>query len=367
MTPPRRRLRRHHRRPRAVLAAVGLSLLLTAGPVAADPARPTHYQASVTGLTDPGGKTLEDLPIDVSIAGGDAFVVLRVAPGTTVEVPGYQAEPYLRITADGSVEVNERSPARWLNDARYGARDVEPPPQADPDAPPSWEVVAAGGTYAWHDHRVHVMSPALPPQVDPHAGTVQPVWDTSVPLVVDGQPVTVEVTLVWVPGPSAGLAWALVLLAAAAAVGLVLRFPRAVVPLVVVAALAAGVVGVGSAWDLPPGSDVETALTVLPALALVLLASGAVVARRRPAVGGALLRASALPVAVWGLVQAGALVRPVVPGGLPVGGVRAVTVLVLAVAVAVAVDAARRLLAGPPATSDPDVASTPTEPSPTRR
>jgi hypothetical protein len=357
----------HRGRILAVVAGTALTLLLAAGPAAADPARPTHYQATVTGLAGPDGAAVGDLPIEVTIAGGDAFVVLRAAPGTTVEVPGYQQEPYLRIAADGTVEVNERSPARWLNDARYGSRDVDVPPQADPEAPPTWEVVASGGTYAWHDHRVHVMSPVLPPQVDPGAGTVQPVWDTNVPLLVDGQPVAVEVSLVWLPGPSPVGAWSFVLLAAGVVAALVLWRPPLLVPLVGLATLATGAVGVATTVDLPPGSDVEPALTVLPGLALLLLGVGMVAARRRPVVGAALLRAAALPVAVWGLVQAGTLVRPVVPGDLPVGVVRAVTVAALAVGVAVAVESARRLLAPPTAPVSADDPTAPPGPSPRRR
>lgn len=352
------------RRWSAVLALAAGMVLVTAVPALADPARPTHYQASVTGLAGPDGTPLADLPIDVSIIGGDAFVVLEVSPGATVEVPGYQQEPYLRIGADGIVEVNDRSPARWLNDARYGERDVDVPARADPEAPPVWEAVATGGTYAWHDHRVHVMSPALPPQIDPGAGTVQPVWDTNVLLLVDGQPVSAEVTLVWVPGPPASLAWLVVLGAAAAVTALVWWRPVALVPAVLVAALASGVAGVAATWGLPPGSDVEAALTILPGLALLLLGAGVVVGRWRPTVGVALRPAAGLPVAVWGLVQAGALVRPVVPGGLPIGVVRAVAVLGLAVGLAAAVDVGRRLLAPP---AGPTPAAMPSEPTPAGR
>ncbi len=139
----------------------GLVLAVGAAPAAADPAGPTNYTSSVTGV-DPATDA-----IDVEVRGGDAFVVLTAAPGTTVEVAGYDGEPFLRIGPDGTVERNEASPARWLNEARYGARDTAVPPEASSDAPPRWEPVADGGTYAWHDHRVHWMSPALPRQRRP--------------------------------------------------------------------------------------------------------------------------------------------------------------------------------------------------------
>ena len=74
-------------------------------PVLADAAGPTDFRSevlSVTPATD---------AITVSIEGGDAFVRVVVEPGHEVIVPGYEGEPYLRISADGTVEENLRSMA----------------------------------------------------------------------------------------------------------------------------------------------------------------------------------------------------------------------------------------------------------------
>jgi hypothetical protein len=251
------------------------------------------------------------------------------------------------------VEVNVRSPARWLNDARYGARDVQVPPQADAAAPPQWEVVARDGTYAWHDHRIHVMTPVLPAQVDPTAGTVQRVWDVAVPIEVDGQVAEVRIDLDWVPGPSPVVAGSFVLLLMVALVALFLERSAAAPPVVATVALAALVLGLATWLANPPGGDVEPAVVVLPALALALQAVGHGLARRRPGTastsataGGLVTRpagvawpetGAVVPLAVWGVLLAPALVRPIVPGPVPVWLVRGITAATLAVAMAVVV------------------------------
>jgi hypothetical protein len=367
VAPARRHLARF-----ALFAGLAIALLLPGSPAAADPARPTHYRATVTAVVDAAGQPLAAVEmgaLEVEVLGGDAFLVVRAASGTTVAIPGYEDEPYLRVAADGTVEVNVRSPARWLNDARYGARDVQVPPQADAAAPPQWEVVARDGTYAWHDHRIHVMTPVLPAQVDPTAGTVQRVWDVAVPIEVDGQVAEVRIDLDWVPGPSPVVAGAFVLLLMVALVALFLERSAAAPPVVAKVALAALVLGLATWLANPPGGDVEPAVVVLPALALALQAVGHGLARRRPGTastsataGGLVTRpagvgawpetGAVVPLAVWGVLLAPALVRPIVPGPVPVWLVRGITAATLAVAMAVVVLTARRLLT-PPLTEPP--------------
>jgi hypothetical protein len=333
-----------------LLTGVAFALLLPAGPAAADPARPTHYRATITSIVDTDGQPLravEQGALDIEVLGGDAFLVVRAAPGVNVLVPGYEDEPYLRFTGYGTVEVNVRSPARWLNDARYGARDVQVPAQADAAAPPEWEVVAQDGTYAWHDHRIHVMTPALPAQVDPDAGTVQRVWDTVVPLEVDGEAAEVRLDLDWIPGPSPLVAWPPVLVLAIGLAALLLVRPTVSAVVLGVVALATLAIG-GATWlTTPSGGDVEPALIVLPVLALGLLAVAAAVGRRQRVAGRWLGIGAALPLAVWGILLAPALVRPIVPGPVPIGIVRGVTAAALATGAAALVVAVRRLLTEP--------------------
>jgi hypothetical protein len=330
-------------RRRTWLLVVGVLVgLSAASPAAADPAGPTHYDSRLTGV-EPA-----DAPVSFEILGGDAFLVVRAAPGTEVEVPGYGDEPYVRIAPDGTVEVNQRSPSRWENDARYGAAELEVPADADVEAPPRWEVVASEGEYAWHDHRIHWMSPSLPRQVDPAAGTPQPVADWAVPLLVDGEEVTVTGELLWLPGPSPAVPVGVVLLAVAAGMALGWTRPGWVPAVLGVGGLLTLATGVSKNLGLPPGADGEPFLVVLPVLALGVVAAGVGLVRR--AGGGAvrgrsIAAAGGVPLLVWAVLQAGALTRPVVPGALPVGAVRVVLALAIAAGIAGLLVAARTALA----------------------
>jgi MYXO-CTERM domain-containing protein len=116
--------------------------------------------------------------------------------GQTVTVQGYNGEPYARVLADGTVEVNKRSPAYFLNDDRYA--DVKVPASADANARPQWSVVDRTGDLQWHDHRMHWMSKSLPPQVADKSKRTK-VFDYAIPLDVGGRPGKIRGTLVWQP------------------------------------------------------------------------------------------------------------------------------------------------------------------------
>lgn len=333
---------RRRARTLVTLAVLTVACLLVAAPAFADPPGPTHYQSTITGVTNLDG---EPVDLDLEVVGGDSYLVVRAPAGTSIEVPGYDGEPYIRIDADGAVHVNERSPARWLNDARYGAMDVEVPASADSGAAPSWVVAASsGGEYAWHDHRIHFMSPTLPSSVDPAAGTPQPVMDWEVPLVVDGEPVVITGELAWLPGPSPVLPVGAAVLAVAALAALVVRRPDAVVALIAGGIVITGAVGLSMSLGLPAGSDTEPALLVLPAMAAVALLGGIALHRRGDRRGAWLRDAAGLPIGVWAVLLIGTLTRPVAPGPLPVGALRLVVALTLGIGVAALVGLVRRLL-----------------------
>src|SRR5690606_682829 len=135
---------------------------------------------------------------EVDVVGGDSFLRLRAEPGTEVVVLGYEGEPYLRYLPDGSVEENRRSPATVLNRTRYGAGGELS--ATDPPTEPERARVAGGGTYWWHDHRIHLMSEAEPPSLaGADSGKIQ---DWSLDVVVDGAPVVVHGELTREPSPS---------------------------------------------------------------------------------------------------------------------------------------------------------------------
>ena len=187
-------------------------LVLGSVPALADPALPSNYESQIVGGVDDR--------VTVRIEGGDAFFVLEVEPGTEVLVPGYDSdqdysdweelEIYLRVLPDGTVQLNRNSEAYYANADRYGAAA---PPGVGPEAPPDWETVGSDGRVAWHDHRIHWMSPTPPDSIDTTNGSR--VADYGVPLVVDGELVVAEGELDYVPERS----WAVVGLMAA--VGLV--------------------------------------------------------------------------------------------------------------------------------------------------
>jgi hypothetical protein len=186
-------------RVRALAAGLIVLGLAVPAPVLAHEGNP-NFRSEVSGAP-PG--------VDASVLNFDDTLELDVREGTEVTVLGYEDEPYLRFLADGTVLVNERSPAAYLNDDRYA--DVEVPGDADPDAAPRWQEAAAQGRYGWHDHRIHYMARNTPPQVDDESVETH-VFDWRVPIVVGGQREAVTGSLTWVgedSGPSAALLGAL--------------------------------------------------------------------------------------------------------------------------------------------------------------
>ena len=328
---------RHHRhgaRRCLRLAGGALSALaaLTIGarPAAADPPRPTDYRSTVTAV-DPDADG-----VDVRVVGGDAFLELEVAEGHEVVVQGYDEEPYLRFLADGTVERNRLSEATYLNEDRQGA--VAIPAEADNAAEPDWEAVADGGTYAWHDHRIHWMGGTAPPGAEP--GTVVQAW--TVDMAVDGSPVVVSGELVMaedvspLPWIALGLAGAALVVVLVVVVG---RRHSGATPVVAggavaVAALGALVAGWGEYTVAPSGAGANPLLVGIPLVGLVGAVAGLVL-RRRTA-GPTLILAAVAAVIGWGLLRVEVLWTPVLPTDLPAALDRALTALALGLSVAAA-------------------------------
>jgi hypothetical protein len=130
-------------------------------------------------------------------------------------IAGYQDEPYARVLADGTVEVNTDSEAYHLNEDRYAK--VEVPAGADSKGEPRWKQIARTGRFEWHDHRAHWMGTGTPPQVkDEDVRTRLYGW--SVPLEVGGRRGAIRGTLFWTPPPGGEAPLALIFGAAGAVI-----------------------------------------------------------------------------------------------------------------------------------------------------
>src|SRR5262245_61767326 len=201
------------RMKRAVaLAALGLCVL--PGVAAAHQGNP-NYRSVLRAVTPsvPGLK--------VEVLGYDNQMQLVSRSGRPVTIFGYQDEPYARVLADGTVQVNRRSPAYYLNQDVAG--DTPVPASADPKAAPHWQTVDKTGKFVWHDHRMHWMAKGLPSQV--HDKSVKTkVFDYQIPMTVGSKPGRVAGTLFWVGSPGGVPTGAIValVLVVVAAVGLVL-------------------------------------------------------------------------------------------------------------------------------------------------
>ena len=157
--------------------------------------------------------------LDVQVLQFSDRLQLQNRTGRTVTIEGYEGEPYARVQANGTVEVNKRSPAYYLNQSFYG--NVSVPSFATASATPQWSVVDRTGQFEWHDHRIHWMSPVLPPQVK-DKGKRTLIFDWRVPIAVAGRRGTVEGQLFWTPESSSAPVAAIVVGGAIVVLGLLL-------------------------------------------------------------------------------------------------------------------------------------------------
>ena len=160
---------------RALLAVA--ALLVLAPPALAHEGNPNFLSQveRITPRTD---------GITVDVLNRDDRLLLHNTSGEDVLILGYDDEPYARVLADGTVEVNTDSEAYYLNDDRFG--DVEIPPGVDGKGAPQWKELSRTGRFEWHDHRFHWMAQGTPPQVKDESVRTK-VLDWSVPIEVGGQ------------------------------------------------------------------------------------------------------------------------------------------------------------------------------------
>lgn len=172
-----------------VLAA--LAAVLAASPALAHQGNP-NFRSELDGIKPAVAG------LDVQVLNYDDSLQLQNETGKTVIVYGYEHDPYIRIAGDGTVAVNTRSPAYYLNDDRFGNAEV--PATADASASPEWQVIDKTSQYVWHDHRIHYMDTGTPPAVtDPDKKTK--VFDYHVPIQVGAERAAITGTLYWVGEP----------------------------------------------------------------------------------------------------------------------------------------------------------------------
>lgn len=177
----------------ALAATTALLIGFSATPALAHEGNP-DYRSVIDRVTPkvPG--------VSFQVLSYDSYFQLLDQHGHEVTIYGYEGEPYARVLKDGTVQVNEHSPALYLNDTRFPTEQV--PPIADAKAPPRWKTVDNSGTFLWHDHRMHYGSTATPPQVT-DTGRKTKVFDYTVPLRIDGRKGAIDGTLYWVGSPKA--------------------------------------------------------------------------------------------------------------------------------------------------------------------
>lgn len=312
-------------------ACVSVALAPAAG---ADPARPGNYASRVLCIvaapesveTTATCADATAVPVTAKVVGGDGFLDLTVQRGTTVEIPGYTGEPWLRVESNGTVLENQASSATYLNETRYGtAGNVEIPSWVTigrATEHPMWKVVGHDGNYIWHDHRIHYMNPHVPPKTVPGTDRVvisdrdDGLW--YIPMVIDGVPHLILGELRVFPAPNPLPQWGLMigLFALASAIGFALRGPAA--------RIAAGALVVTGSLTLWAGA---AELRVIPKLAganpiwvglpiaTILLGVVALVARSAAARSIAVL-AGAATLGVWGVLRIPALATAVPLGDL---------------------------------------------------
>ncbi|MQA12689.1 MAG: hypothetical protein GEV09_00530 [Pseudonocardiaceae bacterium] len=209
---------------RPVLLSVALACLFSlvnpvpaAAHIAGSGGSPSNFRTVVTDVrpATPG--------VDVTVGVGGQWVRITNRDAGTIVVLGYRGEPFLRLSQD-QVQANQRS----ITAAEAGLTRRT---AAAPDAQPRWQPLSDGGSVTWADARID------PP---PDQSDVPGAWQ--LPLVVDGQQVTVSGDRDRIPPPSpwpwlAGLA---LIAAGVAVLGWMRHWHR---PLA--AAVAAGVLAFG--------------------------------------------------------------------------------------------------------------------------
>lgn len=319
-----------------IVAILGVLLVGGAAPALADPPGPSNYRSRVDSVEPTSGSVV------ARIVGGDSFLEVRVQPGTAMEILGYEGEPYVRIDVAGVVFVNEASPAFWLNQDRYAQSAV--PAGADATAEPEWVRVGEGGVYAWHDHRIHWMSPDLPPQIDPDVADVVSEW--TVAIGVGGVPGTIEGTLSYEPSVSP-IPWIALILLAALPVLFLRRMAFGPALWLAVGGAAGLVVGVAQVMVTPAGAGGALGAVAGPLVGLVGGIAAAGLEARRRGSGRYVLLVGGVGLGVWAVLRFSVFTLPVLGTSLPAPIERAAVAVALGASIAVVASVVMEIVSPP--------------------
>ncbi|MEU4239751.1 hypothetical protein [Actinoplanes sp. NPDC026619] len=227
----------------ALLVIVAGAFLAPATPAFAhggDTPDATAYRTTVTAISTP------EKGLTVRTVEAGARLELTNKTGHSVEVLGYDGEPYLDVRPDGTWE-NVNSPAAYINETLTGDNAV--PANADPTAPPSWRKLSGSTTVRWHDQRTHWLSSGLPPQAQADPSRSHRLRDWAVPLRVQVRTFAITGTLDWEPPPPPWLWWSITALTGLTAFALLRKWPILVRPLTLIAAFCPIWYAVGSALN----------------------------------------------------------------------------------------------------------------------
>ena len=286
------------RRRTLLVAVLAGAILVPAGPASAhggEAPDATAYRTEVSGLSTP-------VPgLNVRVVEAGARLELTNDTGRTVEVLGYDNEPYLEVRPDGTYQ-NANSPAAYTNRTLDGDSPV--PSNADPAAPPQWQRISTEPSVRWHDRRARWLGPGLPPQAQADPSRPHKLRDWTVPLCQGVTTFEVRGTLTWQP-PPAPWAWWVGALALAVAVTAAGRRRTGRVGAV---ALAAGTIGFAYAVT-RASLGVEGTAPAIGAAALAIAAGALTLRGRAPFL--LLLGGTALTI-FCGLADAGVFTQAVV-------------------------------------------------------
>ena len=254
-----------------------------------DAVQPRNTQSVIESISP-------ELPDDVhvSIVGSDTYVRVQ-SHAHEIQVLGYEGEPYLRITKDGVVQVNDSSQTTVLNSDRYGSVDLS---NFKKSSIPKWRTIATNGDAMWHDHRSHWMSPIKPGVIDDQGTVLR--W--VIPMYVDGTVTNIHGTL-YLQSSASALWWVFVFVVGALSAWLATKkYVALKIGLLMMAALGT-LVGILEYLGLPDGARI-TPILLMFSVGATLLCGAAIIGPRwnmKTHVAAALMAGAggALCVAVW--------------------------------------------------------------------